>query len=617
MNPLPRRAQCPRVPRSTRSARPAPFAAVLMTLGALWSGPATAAAPAAPARAVAEWEPAYGTLIRWPLGIPWTLVRELAEDDSVYVLCETQSAENAARSGFQANGVNMAHSRFLRIGTYSHWTRDWGPHGVFDGNGQLGITDPIFNGYPWVPPTVAPGNPPGDTPPLFAAAARDGGARGYEEDDAVNAQLAALLGQPSWSLPAYCTGGNFMTDGHGIAFSTTQMLNENQPLMNEAQFRAYALQYLGITDYTFVHGTEDVGIQHIDCWAKLLDEETILVKRVPTWHEEYPRIELNVQILSGLTNCYGRPYRIIRIDTPPYNGYDVAAYTNSLILNRKVLVPTFGISGDAAALQVYRDAMPGYEVIGFTGAWYYYDALHCRTMAIFDEGMLRIWHRRLEEEVPPAPAYRVAAMIDDRSEAGLDPSALKLFWRRAGEPAWNEVALTAAAGPDSFEAAIPGPLAGATVEYYLAAADLSGRAETLPPTAPDGWYRFAVTMDPAGIDEGALATPARYGAGELRVFPNPMPGRTTILLASGATKSGGSSGAPDAGMVPAVRIIDPTGRTVRELVAGAGSAAATGEWRLSWDGRDAAGRPCPAGTYWVLARTMGGVERTARVTIVR
>ena len=37
-------------------------------------------------RLVAEWEPALGTLIRWPLGIPSDLVVELASDDFLYVL---------------------------------------------------------------------------------------------------------------------------------------------------------------------------------------------------------------------------------------------------------------------------------------------------------------------------------------------------------------------------------------------------------------------------------------------------------------------------------------------------------------------------------------------------
>ena len=41
-------------------------------------------------RVVAEWEPALGTMIRWPLGIPSNLVVELASDDTLFVLVETK-----------------------------------------------------------------------------------------------------------------------------------------------------------------------------------------------------------------------------------------------------------------------------------------------------------------------------------------------------------------------------------------------------------------------------------------------------------------------------------------------------------------------------------------------
>ena len=368
----------------------------------------TQAEPIQPVRMCAEWEPADGTLVRYPFGIPGSLVRELAADDSLFILVETQGLENQCRDYLSSLGVDLDWVRFILTPTYSIWTRDWGPHSVFDGDGIWGITDPIFDGYPWVPPG----------PPPAERAVEPG--RGWEEDDAINATLAAEWNAPLHSLPAYCTGGNIMADGYGTAFSTRQMVNENTPLWTEAEFLDLAEQYLGITDYQIMNNTEDQGIQHIDCWAKLLDEETILVKRPPEWHSEYARIEGNVALLEAMTNCHGRPYKIVRIDAPAYQGSDVAAYTNSLILNKKVLVPLFDIAGDEPALQTYRDAMPGYEVLGFQYSnWYYYDALHCRTMAIFDRFMLRIAHLRLDAEVPPAAEFLIDVMIDDRSEAGL------------------------------------------------------------------------------------------------------------------------------------------------------------------------------------------------------
>ena len=51
-------------------------------------------------RVVAEWEPALGTMIRWPLGIPSDLVVELASDDILYVLVETNNQQNQAINSF-------------------------------------------------------------------------------------------------------------------------------------------------------------------------------------------------------------------------------------------------------------------------------------------------------------------------------------------------------------------------------------------------------------------------------------------------------------------------------------------------------------------------------------
>lgn len=528
--------------------------------------------PVQPVRACAEWEPAFGTLVRYPFAIPAALVVELARDDSLYVLVETQNQENAARGYLSSNGVDLGVVRFIRTATYSEWTRDWGPHSVFDGDGTWGITDPMFNGYPWVPP-----------------GARGTGERGWNEDDAINGALAAEFDCPLHSMPAYCTGGNIMVDGRGIAFSSEQMLRENAPLWSESEFRDLARDYLGIETYHFLHGTEDYGIQHIDCWAKLLDEETILVKRPPTWHEEHPRIEANLQVLQSLANCYGRPYRIVRIDCPAFSGSDIAAYTNSLILNRKVLVPVFGIAGDQAALAVYRDAMPGYEVIGFPYSnWYYYDALHCRTMAIFDRGMLRIAHRPLDAEVPPAAAHEIVAMIDDRSEAGLVESALQVRWRREGETEWRSVPLLPAAGPDSFRAEIPYQPLWTTVEYSIAAADQSGRAETLPRTAPDGFYRFTVAVAPADLPDSEIGEPDRLSP----PHPSPFVSSTLIPL-------------PERAGPISLFVADPAGRRVRTLVE-RGFPPASGAAR--WDGRNDAGRRCAPGTYWVVLRRDGSVQ---------
>ena len=434
-------------------------------------------------RFVAEWEPAWGTLIRWPLGIPSDLVVELASDDSLYVLVESYYQRDQAISSFEDWEVNMNHCRFLFAANYSHWTRDWGPHYVFNPDGIAGIADPVFDGYPWVPGC----NPNGKDPDYYQA-------KGYEEDDAVNIILADSFNCPLIDLPIYLTGGNVMVDGFKTAISTQQMVDENIPLGNEDYFRQIAYDSLGIENYIIVDNPEVHGIQHIDCYAKFLNEREIMVKQVDTWNPEYDCCEALAEHLGNELNVWGQHYEIIRIYCGGYNGSEVAAYTNSLILNKKVLVPLFNIASDETALQTWAEAMPGYEVIGFQyDEWYYYDALHCRTKGIFDRHMLRIEHKPIIGEITFTGDPLFLFKIIDYSNAGLVYNELFLFWQLSDATDWNSVQLNTVPGTDSLSGFIPYPVIGETYNYYVTASDNSGRHETLPITAPDDYFTFTIT----------------------------------------------------------------------------------------------------------------------------
>jgi agmatine deiminase len=546
--------------------------------------------PDLPVRMCAEWEPASATLIRWPLGIPTALVVELAADDSLYVLVENQNHENQARSSFQSWGINLDFVRFVRADTYSHWTRDWGPHSMFDGSGEFGITDPYFDGYPWEPGCNRDGYAP-PVPPQREPS------RGWEEDDAVNAILASELGSPLHEIPAYCTGGNIMVDGHGLAYSTRRMYNENAPLMSELEFRNHARDYLGIEAYHFLADPEIHGIQHIDCYAKLLDEETVMIKQVALSNPEYQCIEDLVAYFESTPTCFGRDYTIHRVYCGAYAGYDVAAYTNSLILNRKVLVPLFGISTDSDALASYADAMPGYEILGFYyGNWYYYDALHCRTMGIFDRHMLRISHVSLGPEVPYAPSYRIETLIDDRSELGLIADSLTVRWRVAGETTWERLTLTPAAGVDSFYAEIPALPPETTVEYYLTATDESGRTEHRPIAAPEAFYSFTIELDPAAV-EPAPDTPLTT----VEISPSPFSTQIGIFLSLSTDTE------------VDVTVVDVSGRIINQLIHREMSA---GAHRLQWNGTDHNGNRSESGIYFIKVNT-STVEKSMRCIMLK
>ncbi|MFU8842171.1 MAG: agmatine deiminase family protein [Bacteroidales bacterium] len=529
-------------------------------------------------RFVAEWEPAWGTLIRWPLGIPSDLVVELAKDDSLYVLVASYSQRDQAINTFTSWGVNLSHCRFLFAPTNSHWTRDWGPHYIFNEDGVAGIADPVFDGYPWVP---------GCNIKINTVAESDSwrsGSKGYEDDDAVNIILADSFNCPLISLPVYLTGGNVMVDGRRTAISTQQMLDENFPGISASDFLQIAEDSLGITNYIIVDNPEVNGIQHIDCYAKFLDERTILVKEVDSWNPEYACCEALADHLGNELNCYGEPYHIIRIYCGVYSGSKVAAYTNSLILNKKVLVPLFGISSDTAALQTYLQAMPGYEVIGFQwGSWYYYDALHCRTMGIFDRYMLRIEHKPLQGEEFFTDIVYITAVFDDRSEAGLNEEELKLHWREEGTPYWNQIPFYATIVADSFFSYIPAPVIGTSYEYYISAADYSGRNETLPRTAPEGFFTFTVS---------GITTPVHPVSSNLSftIQPSVFSSQTIISF-------------DHAGSEARLTIWSASGKKIREWNL-RNSQTAT----ILWDGTNQQGRIIPGGLYIVSLETETGTE---------
>jgi agmatine deiminase len=414
--------------------------------------------PPAPVRRCAQWESVAGALIRYRygFGIPVDMIREYAEDITVHVLC-VASQQSGCYDYLDNNGVNMANVVLHDIETNSMWTRDYGPQGVFAG-GYWGIVDHIYN-------------------------------RPRPLDDQVNWELGTEWDCPVYATDLVHTGGNFLYDGHGTGFSTDLVWDEN-PGLTHGEIAQIMEDYLGVSEYVVLPDISSTGIHHIDCWMKVLSEETILVKEVSPGHPHYAALEANVAALEALTNCYGRPYKIVRVLCGSIGGTQVAAYTNSIILNRKVFVPLYGISTDSAAVAAYENAMPGYEVLGYTGGWLSDDAIHCRTMEIHDSCMLYVDTNPLQDREFNTDGYRVTAYVDDRSDSGLVGDSLLIYWRVEGDSCFESVTMSATAWPDSYYADIPMQADSVNVEYYVFARDHTGRRSLRPPVAPSAWYAF-------------------------------------------------------------------------------------------------------------------------------
>jgi len=410
---------------------------------------------AQPVRNVAEFERMSGVLIRYPLGISTAIVAEMSEEVLIYCVV-TSSQQSSAYNAFVSGGVNMSNVIWLNAASDSYWTRDYGPWFIFDDDGDLAIIDTIYN-------------------------------RPRPNDDVIPQVLADRMGIPCYGPDLEHTGGNWMTDGDGIAVSTDLVWDENAD-KTPAEINEIVDEYLGIATYHVVPDVNGEYIRHIDCWAKYLAVDKILIREVPPSHSQYDEIEAAVDYFEGRNCAYGWPYEVVRVYTP-----NDEPYTNSLILNDKVLVPITGSQWDDDALAAYETALPGYEVLGFTGSWASTDALHCRTHGVADPGYLYVYSTPLRDTGNDQDPYQVAAKIYDHSEAGLIANELRVYWRAGTAGPFSHEVMTAIAGTDSFYAEIPAQPFGTTVEYYVHAADNSGREEDYPLVGPDGPFRFAIT----------------------------------------------------------------------------------------------------------------------------
>lgn len=422
------------------------------------------APPTGQIRNCAEWEPSEGVIIRWPLGIPVSLVAAYSETAMVWTIVSSDYYKNQAISSYTSGGVNMDSVDFITASTNTYWTRDYGPWFIFTDQ-TMGIVDHIYN-------------------------------RPRPLDDVIPQIIGADWGMSVYGMDLVHTGGNHMSDGLGMSMSTELVYNEN-PTKTPRQVDSIMQAYLG-NNYTVLDYVQSSGIHHIDCWAKFLNPTTILVKDVSASDPSHNLLDDRADWLSQQMSPWGEPYTIVRVYCT-----SSAAYTNSLILNNKVFVPIINNpTYDNAALQVYRDAMPGYTVLGFTGSWLDDDAIHCRAMGVPDRGMLFIKHVPLHD-IDDTGANRVVSVhIEACSGYDLIVDSLKIYYSVNSGP-YNFAMLSGSVQPFEYTGLIPAENGGDTVRYFIKAADESGRVETHPFIGESGAHMYVITAanQPPVLDE--------------------------------------------------------------------------------------------------------------------
>ena len=417
-----------------------------------------------PVRFVAEWEPAKGAVVAYVggtgFGLPTSVLADLSTRGKLYVLV-TSSYQNTARNQLQNGGATMSNVEFVvRNGVNTYWTRDYAPWTVFNESGEMAFVDFEYN-------------------------------RPRPYDNAVPAAMASYLDMDFRYMPLTTTGGNTMTDGMGKMMSTNLVLTENSSFTT-SQIEAIVKEYLGVDEYiTYADPLINSTIDHMDCHAKLLDVDKVMVARVPQGHQNYNNLETVANLWASKISSYGTPYRVYRVDQSSNN----EPYANSFIYNDKIYVPQWNSSAssyDTAAIAAYQAAMPGYTVQGYyNSSWLSDDALHCRVNTVFDPELIHISHTPLTTAVEQSP---VAINVDITHTNNLNPSLTRVAYRHGTSGLWQYAPLSQVNG-NEWTASITTPSLGQTLYYYIQAQDVTGRKTTLPLCAAN--EPFQLTIDQA------------------------------------------------------------------------------------------------------------------------
>lgn len=255
-------------------------------------------------------------------------------------------ASDLARAGplFEARGVDPTRVRFVAAPVETMWVRDYGP-----------IVGRRADGRPVALDFEYPEREP-------EHAHRAG-------DDSVPAELAKLLGIEARAVPLRLGAGNLLSNGDGLLVSTWAAATDNRDRGLDARGMSEALARV-IRFYEWVVLTPLAGepTHDADMFVSFPAPNLALVGRFD------PAVDArNAAILDEAAALLeGKPtnlglLRVRRIPMPSPRGEVWRSYTNVLYANGLLLVPTFtdvDPALEAEALQVWREALPGWELRG-------------------------------------------------------------------------------------------------------------------------------------------------------------------------------------------------------------------------------------------------------------
>ena len=505
------------------------------------TGPDFSDPPPGPVRTMAEWEELEALIITWSTGsngiknILIEIVRHAKEEAQVIIVCSNSAV---VINQLTPAGVNTDNIIFVETQFNSIWVRDYGPNTVYlnDVDEQY-MVDWIYNRPRPLDDTIVS--------PAVAGA--------------LDIEIFRTLDAPHDLVH---TGGNFMNDGMGTAFSSKLVLDENGPFNqfgvsnhNETEVKNIMNLFMGIDEYVLMDNLPYDPIDHIDMHMKLLDEETLLVGQYPDGVADGPQIEANLQyILNNFVTPYGRAYDVIRVPMPPENGNypdsspqgDYRTYANAVFVNKTVLLPIYEEQYDTTAIKIWEKALPGYKIQGIdcNDIIYLNGAIHCITKEVGVKEPLLINHAKVR-----GGCMMQDQVVDATIQHKTGIAEATLFYSTDTSGSYQTLAMTNTVD-HTWSAMIPATNEETEMFYYIQAIANDGKQINRPMVAPLGYFHYDVTDCTVATED------LEVGISLEKIYPNPASAITVIPV--NTTKS----------LEAEILVTDILGRTMETIFSG-------------------------------------------------
>ena len=316
------------------------------------------AAPSSPPRAIAEFERTDAVLVAWAGDLsPFfrDMVSSIAPYSAVHIVTPNQGYSFSVEEYLEDWNVDTTNVRFFEYPHEAFWARDFGPIPVELANGDSAIVD----------------------------------ARYYynrQRDDAIPTLLGDMMDVPVYRPDVKTEGGNFMTNGAGLCAVTEWFLQEN-PNAPNGTLASIQDNYFGCRTTLVMERLDGEGTGHIDMFAKFVSEDTVLVGQYDQWTSpsNAALLDRNADRFAEHVLPNGSSLRVVRIPMPSFDHPTYRTYTNSLIVNGLVIIPTYDTDThlEDEVVAAYREAMGSNTPISLVDASVvieYGGAVHCTTM---------------------------------------------------------------------------------------------------------------------------------------------------------------------------------------------------------------------------------------------